>query len=62
MAKNLPAMQETWDLSLGQEYPLASYSSNHGWRIPWIEELSLSLKPTAVEENMYSDHLNNKYQ
>ena len=22
MVKNLPAMQETWDQSLGQEYPL----------------------------------------
>ena len=35
-------MQETWDQSLGQEDPLekgmATHSSIHAWRIPWIEE------------------------
>ena len=39
--KNLPAMQETWVLSLGQEDPLeegmATYCSI-AWRIPWAEE------------------------
>ena len=42
MIKNLPAMQETWVQSLGQEGPLkkemATYSSILAWRIPWIEE------------------------
>ena len=42
MVKNLPAMQETWVQSLGQEDPLekgmATHSSVLAWRIPWIEE------------------------
>ena len=40
--KNLPAMQETWVRSLGQEDPLekgmATHSSTLAWRIPWTEE------------------------
>ena len=40
--KNLPAMQETWVRSLGQEDPLekemATHSSILAWRIPWTEE------------------------
>ena len=40
--KNLPAMQETWLQSLGQEDPLekgmATHSSILAWRIPWTEE------------------------
>ena len=39
--KNLPAMQETQVLSLGQEDPLekgmATHSSILAWRIPWTE-------------------------
>ena len=42
MVKNLPAMQETWVRSLGQEDPLekemATHSSILAWRIPWIAE------------------------
>ena len=42
MVKNLPAMQEVWVQSLGQEDPLeeemATRSSMLAWRIPWIEE------------------------
>ena len=42
MVKNLPAMQETWLRSLGQEDPLekgmAIHSSILAWRVPWIEE------------------------
>ena len=41
--KSLPAMQETWVRSLGQEDPLekemATHSSILVWRIPWTEEL-----------------------
>ena len=41
-AKNLPAMQETWVRSLGQEDPLEKImvtpSSILAWRIPWTEE------------------------
>ena len=40
--KCLPAMQETWVLSLGWEDPLekemAIHSSILAWRIPWTEE------------------------
>ena len=40
--KNLPAMQETWVQSLGQEDPLekgmATHSSILAWRTPWTEE------------------------
>ena len=40
--KRLPAMQETWVQSLGQEDPLekemAIHSSILAWRIPWMEE------------------------
>ena len=42
LIKNLPAMQETWVQSLGQEDPLekgmATHSSVFAWRIPWTEE------------------------
>ena len=42
MVKNLPAMQETWVRSLGQEDPLekgmATLSSIFAWRIPWTEK------------------------
>ena len=41
--KNLPAMQETWAQSLGQEdileEEMATYSSILAWRIPWTEKL-----------------------
>ena len=42
MVKNLPAMQEPWVRSLGQEDPLAKGMATHSsilaWRIPRIEE------------------------
>ena len=42
MVKNLPAIQETWVQSLGQEDPLekemTSQSNLLAWRIPWTEE------------------------
>ena len=42
MAKNLPALQETWVPLLGWEDPLekemATNSSILIWRIPWTEE------------------------
>ena len=41
-AENLPAMQETWIRSPGQEDPLeegkATHSSLLAWEIPWMEE------------------------
>ena len=40
--KNLPAMQQTWVQSLGQEDPLekevASHSCVLAWRISWTDE------------------------
>ena len=40
--KRLPAMQETWVQSLGQEDPLekerATHSSTLAWNIPWTEK------------------------
>ena len=43
MEKNLPAMQETWVQSLGQEDPLEKEMETHSsilaWRIPWTERL-----------------------
>ena len=42
MEKSLPARQETWVQSLGQENPLekemATSSSNLAWKIPRTEE------------------------
>ena len=42
MVKNLPAMWDTWVLSLGQEAPLekgmATHSSILAWRIPRTED------------------------
>ena len=42
MVENLPAVQETWVQSLGQEDPLkkgmATLSSILAWRITWTEE------------------------
>ena len=41
IVKNLPAMQEIWVQSLGQEDPLEegmpTHSSILAWRIPWTE-------------------------
>ena len=40
--KNLPAMQETWVQSLGQEDPfekgMATHSSILAWEISWTDE------------------------
>ena len=42
MVKNLPAIQDTWVQSLGQEAPLekkmATHSSILDWQISWTEE------------------------
>ena len=42
MVKNLPAMQENWVWSLGQEDPLEKEMATHSgvlaWRIPWTEK------------------------
>ena len=42
MVKNLPAVLETWVLSLGQEDPLEKGLATHysilAWRMPWTDE------------------------
>ena len=42
MVNNLPATQETWIWSLGQEDPLEKGMATHfsilAWEIPWTEE------------------------
>ena len=52
MVKNLPAMQETWVPSLGQEDTLEEGMATHfsilAWRIPWTEG-PVSLKSDMTE-------------
>ena len=54
MVNNLPAMQETWVQSLGQEDPLekgmATHSSILAWRIPWTEEGLMGYSPLGSKE------------
>ena len=55
--KNLPAMEETWVQSLGQEDLLEKGMATHSrvlaWRIPWTEEpgrlLSLESQSDSTE-------------
>jgi len=58
--KHLPAMWETWVLSLGQEDPLekemATHSSVLAWRIPWMEELG-GLQSTGRKESDTTERL-----
>ena len=61
MVKNLPAMQETWVRSLGQEEPLekgmATHSSIHAWRIPWwADELHGVAKTTNTSLSYEAGH------
>ena len=62
-AKNLPAMQETWVRSLGQEDPLekkmAIHSSILAWRIPWMEEPGglQSMGSDTTEQLIFSPYL-----
>ena len=54
MVKNLPAVQETWVLSLGWKDPLqkemATHSSILAWEIPWTEEPSGLYSPWGRKE------------
>ena len=55
MVKNLPAMQETWVTSLGQEDPLdkemATHSSILTWRIPRTEVSGRLYSPWSHKES-----------
>ena len=52
VVKNLPAVQETWARSLGQEDPLeeeiATHSNFLAWRIPWTKKLG-GLQSTGLQ-------------
>ena len=54
MVENLPALQETWVQSLGQEYPLEEGMATHSrilaWRIAWTEEPDDDSNPWAHKE------------
>ena len=60
MVKNLPALQETWVLSLGREdhvkKGMAAHSSILAWKIPWTEEPSgqLSTKSQRVRHHTHT--------
>ena len=53
LVKKLPAMQETWVRSLGQEDPLekgmATHSSILAWGIPWTEKPGKSMGWTCQD-------------
>ena len=53
MVKNLPAMWETWVLSLGQEDPLEKGIATHSiilaLRIPWTEKPMGGLQSMVLE-------------
>ena len=61
MVKNLPAMQETWVWSLGQEDPLekgmATHSTTLAWRIPWKEETLAGHTPWGRKESDMTEQL-----
>ena len=54
MVKNLPAIQETWFRSLGQEDPLekemATHSSILVWEIPWTDRSLVGYSPRSHKE------------
>ena len=55
VVKDLPAVQETWVQSLGQEDPLekemATHSSIIAWRIPGTEEPGGGYSPRDCKES-----------
>ena len=69
MVKNLPAVQEIWVQSLGQEDPLekgmATHSSIPAWRIPWTEEpgglQSMGLQSQTQLTNTHTFDYNKQY-
>ena len=62
LVKYLPAMQETWVLSLDWEDPLekemATHSSTLAWKIPWMEEPGRlqSMGSQRVRHNWATEH------
>ena len=64
MVKNLPAMQENWVQSLGQEdfleKGMAIHSSILSWKIPWTEERGRNLRPWGCKESDMSEQLHQR--
>ena len=60
MGTKLPAMQETWLVSLGREGPLekemATHSSILAWRIPWRRSL-VGYSPWGRKESDTTERL-----
>ena len=56
LVKNLPAMWETWVLSLSWEDPLekgkATHSSILAWKIPWTVYSPWGLKDSEMTERL----------
>ena len=54
MVKNLPASQETWFRSLGQEDPLEKETATHSriliWEIPWTKGSLEGYSPWGCKE------------
>ena len=61
MVKNLPAMQEIWVRSVGQEDALEKGRATHSrilaWRIPWAEEPTMSYSPWGHKESDTTEQL-----
>ena len=61
LVKNLPAMRETWDQSLGWEDPLekgkASHSSILPWRSPWSTVHGAAKSQTQLNDFQFQFHL-----
>ena len=68
--ENLPAMQETWVRSFGQENPLEKEMATHlsilAWGIPWTEESgrlqSMGRKESDMTEHIHTLLLSGKMQ
>ena len=65
MVKNLPAVEETWVRSLGQEDPLEEEMATHSkilaWRIPWTEEPGRLQSMGRKEPDMTEQVNNNNF-
>ena len=61
MVKNLPALQETWVLSLGREDPLEEGMATHpsilAWSVPWTEEPGRLYNPWGHKESDTNEQL-----
>ena len=66
MVKHLPAMQETRVQSLGLEDPLekemATHSSTHAWKIPWMEKPGGVHSPWGRKESDTTEQLHFHFQ